>query len=285
MSGRRGKDLEQLMELLYRIETAADGTRVAIEKIECPGYVEDKETGSRREFDVLASGELGGMPFRLAIECKDWASPVDAPVVEGFIAKCMGTNIPLRMVVSSSGFTRPALTKAAANGIQCRTVAEVERPDWLAIDHIKYIERTATSFHIFCRTANDVSVENRVRVVDREGNELTPAGQTNVANAALREASSTIDSVGQHQVVVQYADPGWSVEKVDGTREAVLEVNVTVNFAVAEHTVSIKSFQEEVHAKAAPLTRAVADLAIGQLVISEQADGSKTVVFVPKRVG
>lgn len=282
MNGRRGRDLEQLAELLYRIETASDGTKVAFDKIECPGYVEDNDTGGRREFDVLATGNLGGMPFSLAIECKDWNKAVDTPVVEAFIAKCTGTSIPLRMIVSSSGFTAPALKKAEVNGVQCRSLAEVEKPDWLAMDNMKYIHRRVQGFHIFCRTANDVAVEDRKRVLDDEGLELTADRQSTLTHSAFREASSMFDAAGHHEIVVKYETPGWSVEKTDGSHEPILDMSVTVKFEVVEQVVSVQSFQEQVHGKGEPLVRAVADFVLGQLVISEREDGSKGVAFAPR---
>lgn len=270
MPERRGRALEQLVEALYRVEAAGQGAGLVITKIESPGHVPDKETGSNREFDVLASGSLGKMPFQLAIECKDWGKPVDAPVVEAFIAKCSGTNVPLRMIVSSSGFGVPALKKAAAHGIQCRTVEEVGKPDWLATNEFTHTERRMTSVSLYCQVVKEVPRNTWTAVLEGTGREVTAETQQQLGLHALGQVSPVDLEDGQQSVKIGLTDLGWSVLLRDGSQVPIGMVVVTVEFEVLRKRVPVVTFLEQVHVEgAAPIAHAVAHFPEGRMVISE----------------
>lgn len=274
--------MEQLVEALYRVEAAGQGAGVVIDKIECPGHVEDKETGSSREFDVLVSGALGKMPFQLAIECKDWERAVDAPVVEGFISKCSGTNVPLRMIVSASGFGDPALKKAAAHGIQCRTLEEVGNPDWLATNEFTHTERRMTNVSLLCDVGREVPERLWAGVVDREGKEVTAAMQQQVGLAVLGQIDPLELQEGKQVAKLGISELGWNAVLTDGSQLPVSVVVATVDFEVIRQRVPVMSFLEQVHIDgAAPIAHAVAHFPEGRLIISENPDGTKGVTFVP----
>jgi hypothetical protein len=124
-AGRAGRDLEALVGHLERMLSHEVGATV-----ESPAFVIDKVTGQRREFDVLIT-HPGHHGMRSGIECKDWATPVDSPVIEAFVAKCKDVGISQPLVVSSLGFTAPARTKAAAHNVRCLTLKEALEFSWL----------------------------------------------------------------------------------------------------------------------------------------------------------
>jgi hypothetical protein len=269
------------MDLLYRVEAAGEQSSFVIRTIESPGYLDDKEAGSRREFDILVTGQIGRVPFGLAIECKDWEARVDVPVVEGFIAKCAGTNIPLRMIVSSSGFTAPALAKADFNGVQCRTLSEVSDLDWLALDEFTRSNLKPIHYHILADVGRAVPPEDVVRVIDRMGREVDPPARLALANAALAHIPTEMRrTAGEHEFRVAFEGTGWSVELLNAPHLAVARVVVTARFVVEVETVRAEKYLQEVHGSHGTAGVVVGRFPEGNLVIAEQPDGSKSIVLV-----
>ena len=109
---RKGRDLERLVQVLEQSGFHSEGVA-----IQSPGYVEDAKTHTKREFDLLAHKKVAHHELLLAFECRDRKVPVGVPDVEGFAAKCSDCHIDHKIIVSSSGFSDPAKTKADAYGI------------------------------------------------------------------------------------------------------------------------------------------------------------------------
>lgn len=281
MPERRGRSLEELTQTLFKVE-AASGGQVTFEKLDSPGFVIDKDTGVRREFDVLASGKIGRMPYTLAIECKDWAAPVDTPVVEGFISKCNGTNIPLRMIVSASGFTAGALAKGAAHGIQCRTLAEVGSLPWLGLGFMTNRARTITGTTFFCQVAEEWPVGEEKVILDADGKRIDEATMRSLALFAARQLPVEDFDDGPHSAKVLVSDTGWRAVRQSGRELPVLTVEVTVNFETETTSVPVATYLQDLHNEKPATGVAVADFPLGKLIFSENPDGTKSVHFVPK---
>jgi len=80
-----------------------------------------KESSRRKpEIDVLITSYIAGYPVRIAIECKNYKSPVGAPKINEFIGKLNDVGIPLQhgIFVSINGFTRGAIERAQKEGIR-----------------------------------------------------------------------------------------------------------------------------------------------------------------------
>jgi hypothetical protein len=76
----------------------------------------DETTGSRRDVDIVVSGEWG----LLGVEVKDKGRALDVGLVEGLCRKLADMpSLRERAIVSSSSYTRPARRKAAAHGVKC----------------------------------------------------------------------------------------------------------------------------------------------------------------------
>jgi len=78
-----------------------------------------------REVDVVAFGEVAGHRSIVCIECRDWKRPQDKLWVEQARTKFDDLGANVRVLVSSSGFTKSALAKAARYGIKTITPGEV----------------------------------------------------------------------------------------------------------------------------------------------------------------
>ncbi len=283
---RAGRALEELVEALYRAETANTG-QLVIDRIVSPGYLTDKDTGGRREFDVLVDGKIGRVPFQLAMECKDRTKAVDVPVVEGFRAKCEGVNVHLKMIVSKSGFTKPALQKAAAHGIQCRTLDQIDGVDWLAASKFKVISYVALNFDTFCAVEKDIPEHERAGVFDAEGREVTSNYLGRIADGAFDQLKHEYREAGEYHRPVVMAAPGWHINKTNGEQVPIQHVRITLHFRVDLKTLPIAVYLEQSHGHEDTHTHAVvnfpalAGLPAGRFIMSEEKDGTMTLAFVP----
>jgi hypothetical protein len=79
----------------------------------------------RREVDVVAFGKVAGHLSAVFIECRDWKRPQDVQWVEQARTKFDDLGANVKILVSSSGFTKTALTKAARYGIKTIATGEV----------------------------------------------------------------------------------------------------------------------------------------------------------------
>jgi hypothetical protein len=75
---------------------------------------------SKREIDVLLTGDVGGYPVRLAIECKNEKKPISLEKVDAFVGKLQDVGIPthLGIYVSVNGYTGGAVQRAKKAGIK-----------------------------------------------------------------------------------------------------------------------------------------------------------------------
>lgn len=104
-----GKDLERLVAMLERLLLGDQAV------IESPSRrLIDRDTGKRREHDVLIIFDQAHHQIITAIECRDRSRPVGVPEVEAFADKCSRTGVHCGAIVSSTGFRKSALTKATA---------------------------------------------------------------------------------------------------------------------------------------------------------------------------
>ena len=104
---RAGRSLERIIALIERQLHGRQGV-----KIESPSFRRDVDSGNAREFDVVITFAHDHHALTVAVECKDQSAKVDSAVVGAFSEKCNTAGIHSGVIVSSSGFTRPALIKA-----------------------------------------------------------------------------------------------------------------------------------------------------------------------------
>lgn len=97
--------------------------------------------GIERQFDIYWAYELGGLTYKTAIECKDYASTVTVDRIDALIGKVK--DIPdLRVAVATkTGYQSGAKTKAEHNKIDLLIVREQNESDWQADDGTPYIRK------------------------------------------------------------------------------------------------------------------------------------------------
>jgi hypothetical protein len=80
--------------------------------------------GHSRQFDVVIRGQLAGQKLFGVIECKDLKRRVGNPEVDAFVTKSRDVNANFKLLMSRSGFTKPALEKCADYGIEALSLSE-----------------------------------------------------------------------------------------------------------------------------------------------------------------
>lgn len=82
-------------------------------------------SGTVRDVDVSARGDVEGRPFFVAIECKDYAKArAGIEIVDAFVGKLADIDATIGIMVVSLGYTRDALKRAASAGIQTYVLRE-----------------------------------------------------------------------------------------------------------------------------------------------------------------
>lgn len=109
-------------QLVATIESALAGRPI---RIESPARIRDRVAGSLREVDVAVWFTEGTVHYLTTFECRDHSEPQDVAWVEQASAKRDSVGANKTVLVSTSGFTKPALQKAASLGIEARTLSEV----------------------------------------------------------------------------------------------------------------------------------------------------------------
>jgi hypothetical protein len=72
-----------------------------------------------REIDVSVRGQIDDKQTFILIECKDWKTDVGIAAIDALDSKRHDVGADKTMIVSNSGFTAPALTKARRKEIMC----------------------------------------------------------------------------------------------------------------------------------------------------------------------
>ncbi|MGH9390665.1 MAG: restriction endonuclease, partial [Vicinamibacteria bacterium] len=74
----------------------------------------------KREIDVLLTTTVVGYEVRFAVECKNEASPIGSPKIDGFVGKLQDVGIPPQqgIFISASGYTKGAARRAEKAGIR-----------------------------------------------------------------------------------------------------------------------------------------------------------------------
>ena len=128
---RKGRSLETLVAALEK-QLSSDPDVI----IESPKRLTDSFTGRKREHDVVLTYKKSHHKLIIAIECKDRSRPVGVSDVEAFETKCRHTHVSQGVIVSASGFHKPAIEKANRLGIRCITLKDTDKIKWLAPDAV-----------------------------------------------------------------------------------------------------------------------------------------------------
>lgn len=115
---KRSNDFQRLIAMLTQLSSGGAAVQESVEVLEIA-------SGQRREVDVVALGEVAGHQTTVFIECRDWQRKQDVQWVEQARTKFDDLGANVKVLVSSSGFSKSALEKAARYGIKTITPGEI----------------------------------------------------------------------------------------------------------------------------------------------------------------
>lgn len=86
-------------------------------------HVPDRDTGEPRQCDAWINAQYGGhIQFSIYVSCKDRSKSrrkLGSPQIDEFIGEIRARGASMGVLYTNAGFSGPALTKAAKNGIPC----------------------------------------------------------------------------------------------------------------------------------------------------------------------
>ena len=93
-------------------------------------FLVDRETGEEREVDILLKSQFGDYSVVLSVEVNARSRRAGSGWVEEMAGKHQALVTNKLVLVSRSGFTKPALKKAKVRGIEALTIKEACVTDW-----------------------------------------------------------------------------------------------------------------------------------------------------------
>jgi hypothetical protein len=195
---RKGREFEKLVALLEQSLTPQGIT------VTSPEYFCGKQSSSRREVDISLRSKMGSSPILIIIECRERDGSEDVRWVEEVISKIKDIGADKAVIVSSCGFTEGAMNMAKSNGIEIRTLSEVDPKEfssWLGIQGIKIIYRKVNFLDTLIQFTKDtpssftippqINVQDKIFRMKKTGknvclHDLWLMGKTNVLYESLK---------------------------------------------------------------------------------------------------
>lgn len=170
MTKNTGTGYEHLTQEVFSRLHAQQGF---VTNVERNVVLDGKAPGTRHQLDVTFTFEVGGVPYRTIVQCKDWGSAVKQEQVLAF--KQVLEEIPGQprgIIVARSGFQDGAKKLAAHHGIKLYELREPKDEDWDGL-----IRTFIVHGHLRAPHFEDVRV-----VLDEDGirQELTVHGLTEI---------------------------------------------------------------------------------------------------------
>jgi len=289
MTPKPGRDLEQLVESLERALTTNNCV-----SIESPCKMKDKVTGNLREHDVVLHIRQSHHCMDLAIECRDRNSKVKVSEVEAFNQKCHDTGVDKGVMVSSKGFDRTVLAKAARYNIRCLTLAEAQNLGWLRTDHVALTTRSLTNVHLHFYPKSPFNLPGDMAPYDLvhpvRGGVALDRFMT-LINKALDRVQRETGELPPSPVRIRFDADGMSVRhKQTGESVPLSHVEADVSFEITNARSPLKTFTYgDADSRTPGIQVALADVDIGQfhgkLVVTKKAGENRKVVLVPAKKG
>ncbi len=150
---KRGSKYERLAAIVFK-QLMADTT---VHDLRLRGA-----TGARHQIDVI----VGDDRQRVLIEAKDYAKKVGLPLVRNFWAAVEDLGADEAFIVTTVGFTKPAVTYAAGKAVQLAVLRPPSNEDWEG-----FVRRVVLTLRITGQTSLpsiswDIP-ENEAHLIDR----------------------------------------------------------------------------------------------------------------------
>lgn len=127
--------------------------------------IRDRDAGIEREVDILLKGEINTHSITVAIEVTDRKRPAGTPWVEGMICKHNSLPTDKLILVSSSGFAKPAQKKAFALGAELIDTSKGDRKFRELLEQAAYIQGVRVEALVFVDDS-PISLDAKLKIGD-----------------------------------------------------------------------------------------------------------------------
>ena len=216
------------------------------QNVRVPGH----RSGTGRQINILLRHNVGQYSILVAIECKDYAAPVDVKGVEEFAGLVEGVRANKGAMIAANGFTDAAKRRAVDKGLDLYTLVDAEAHDWQSYVTIPVLcDFRAIQFYEFTfRASGEFRMRNQdpraIMLYTERGGRLGVTA--NLLNRKWEEHQE-LSAVGDH-AEVPLCDQRTFV-KTDGV---LYEVEVRAHVRVRQQRffgqlplVEIKGFRDE----------------------------------------
>jgi len=124
------KQSNPFQKLIHHITEKIENTNAKV-KEEAVLLEKNIESPVKRRIDVLIEKEVDGKTAKIAVECRDRSYKDDIEWIDCLIGKYKNLDVHKVIAVSNSGFSRAAILKAKANGIDLKTIEEAFQIDFV----------------------------------------------------------------------------------------------------------------------------------------------------------
>jgi hypothetical protein len=239
---KRSNDFQKLVTLI-------NGCLKTSGKVEESALLIDRLTGDEREVDVFISSSIGDYAVNVSVEVIDRGRKADLSWIDAMHGKHAHLPTDKLVLVSRSGFTRPAIKKAADLGIEVISFEEAFSTDWdLAVRMSATGFFSVTNFNYKCtavcahpdgpKVYSPVKRSTRVYLPYRE----TPTDFDKMMEYFLEVPEikeplyKTLDDTNKRSFTFTYnPQPGFYVFDSDGSKMPLVKVSFEIE---VEHTKS-----------------------------------------------
>lgn len=123
---KQGTEYELFVQEIYRDLNSVDG----LENVEIKHDVIIPGTARDHQIDVYWAFTVGGVPYRVAVECKDYKRPVTAEKIEAFHTVLQDIGGIKGIYATRTGFQSGAIKVAKVHGIELMEIRQPIDADW-----------------------------------------------------------------------------------------------------------------------------------------------------------
>jgi hypothetical protein len=134
--------------------------------------VPDKDSGQLRQIDIAIYITDGPYKWFTMVEARDHKKPVGIKYIEEIISKRESVVADAAVIVSKSGFTKPAIAKADKNNIKLMTYEEALEDSWAQWMGSKSVEFHIQNFEVKdiyilkCNLSSELDSKNLDSLID-----------------------------------------------------------------------------------------------------------------------
>jgi hypothetical protein len=225
------KDWQQLEILVAQIQKELAPGAIVEHNVKLKGHA----TETMRQVDVLVRQNIGQYEILIAIDCKDYKTPVDVKSVEEFYGLLTDIGVHKGSLVCPKGFTNTAKKRAKSYNIDLYSPVDTDPHKWqvkLTLPLVCDFRSAAIAFGIEVSAPNPLILSNGffedTQVFDKNGKSLGTSLKTVFSRWNNGEYPS---EPGKHEDIPIFASQDTLVDNGYGQR---IPVNLHISLLVEQ---------------------------------------------------